>query len=90
MPVLTSRLPPRVVYLCAIKSPISGIRLATHIRINIRAVHVQIARPRMFEEDALSRFSSHMITAPTIMASIVLEMASGVIQGLPVQITVLD
>jgi hypothetical protein len=57
---------------------------------NIKAVHVQTGRPIIFEEAALSRFSSQMITAPTMMTGIVLAMASGVIQGLPVQTTVVD
>ncbi len=90
IPVLTSRLPPRRVYLCAIRSPISGVRLAIHMMKNIRAVQVQTARPRIFEEAALSRFSSQMITAPTMAMSIVLAMAAGVIHGLPVQTTVVD
>ncbi len=90
IPVLTSRLPPRTVYLCVIRSPASGIRLAIHMMRNVKAVHIQTARPRIFEDAALSRLSSQIITDPTMMKSIVLAMTSGTIQGLPVQTTVVD
>ncbi len=90
IPVLTSMLPPRRVYLCAITSPTSGIRLTTHKRKNIAAVHVQTGRPRAYEEAALSRFSNQMIIVPTATTSIVLAITSGVIHGRPVQTTVVD
>ncbi len=77
-------------YLCAIESPARGTRLAIHMRLNIRAVHVQTGRPSIFEEAALSRFSSQMITAPTATTSIVLAITSGVIHGRPVQTTAVD
>lgn len=90
MPVLTSRLPLRSVYLWAALSRRSGTRLISHITKNAESVHVQTGTPTIMEVAALSRLSNQTIIMPRTMASTVLATTAGVIHGFPVQITAED
>ncbi len=90
MPVRTSRLPLRRVYLCAVRRNTRGRRLISQTRRNAMIVHTQIGIPKRSAAATLSKDSSQIMIAPRTTTRIVRETAAGVIQGLPIQIGVLD
>ena len=90
MPVLTSRLSLRRVYLCVARRRMRDMRLSSHATRKIMAVHVKTAMPMMADDATLARFSNQTIMTARMTARMVLATASGVIQGLPVQIGVVD
>ena len=90
IPVLTSRLPLRKVYLFELLSRSRGTRLISHTTRNRSSVSVQIGTPRMAGEAVSNANSSQSMTTASAMIRMVRAMAVGRIQGLPVQIGELD
>ena len=90
IPVLTSRLPLRKVYLFELLSRSRGTRLISHTTRNRSSVSAQIGTPKIAGMAAPKEISSQITTMASARIRMVLAMALGRIQGLPVQIGELD
>ena len=85
IPVLTSRLPLRNVYLFELLMRSKGRRLTSQTMRNKSSVGVKIGTPKIDGVSALNTNSSQTTTMASTRNSIVLDVTLGSIQGRPVQ-----